>query len=376
MAFTRAGRFDAPLLRIPTDGGTRIQAVTSADVYVYDSDGSTLSTLWTDEDKGTEADNPVSPDSQGNLEFFAEPGIHVLKIHVDGVLKRTDTVSVPYDPDEIDDEKIPAGGTAKQILSRDAGGGGSAEWQDPDTIDVLDKASAQTVSGVKTFSASPVVPTPSADTEAASKGYTDGQTEGHDHTGATEGVVLDHGTALSGLGDDDHTQYSKADGSRAFTGEVAGVTPTVDASLATKGYVDSAAFMAQDGTALTNDSAAVTATWEDWGTETLTIPDPGVPVSVSARVSGYLKNSTNADQGAVRVSVSLDGGSTFIAGNAPVAQPDTTGATQELPIAADVVVSGTPTGDIVVKAQLRQDTTFGSSLVFENGYIAATVLSS
>lgn len=47
----------------------------------------------------------------------------------------------------------------------------------------------------------------------------------------------DHG-ALSGLGDDDHSQYTLADGSRAFTGTVAGVTPVLDADLATKGYVD------------------------------------------------------------------------------------------------------------------------------------------
>lgn len=48
----------------------------------------------------------------------------------------------------------------------------------------------------------------------------------------------DHGN-LDGLTDDDHTQYVKADGTRAFTGTVAGITPTVDAHLATKGYVDS-----------------------------------------------------------------------------------------------------------------------------------------
>jgi hypothetical protein len=52
------------------------------------------------------------------------------------------------------------------------------------------------------------------------------------------GGVTDHG-ALTGLADDDHPQYSLVSGARAFTGEVAGVTPTVDASLATKGYVDS-----------------------------------------------------------------------------------------------------------------------------------------
>jgi hypothetical protein len=49
--------------------------------------------------------------------------------------------------------------------------------------------------------------------------------------------AIDHG-GLSGLGDDDHTQYSLVDGSRAFTSTVGGVTPTADAHLTTKQYVD------------------------------------------------------------------------------------------------------------------------------------------
>lgn len=51
------------------------------------------------------------------------------------------------------------------------------------------------------------------------------------------GIVQDHG-GLTGLGDDDHTQYTLADGSRAFTGTVAGVDPTADSHLVTKSYVD------------------------------------------------------------------------------------------------------------------------------------------
>jgi len=51
------------------------------------------------------------------------------------------------------------------------------------------------------------------------------------------GTTIDHGN-LAGTGDDDHTQYSLADGTRAFTGEVAGITPTAAASLARKDYVD------------------------------------------------------------------------------------------------------------------------------------------
>lgn len=49
---------------------------------------------------------------------------------------------------------------------------------------------------------------------------------------------IDHGN-LAGLGDDDHPQYILVDGSRAFTGAVSGVTPTIGSHLATKDYVDS-----------------------------------------------------------------------------------------------------------------------------------------
>jgi hypothetical protein len=52
--------------------------------------------------------------------------------------------------------------------------------------------------------------------------------------------VISHGN-LDNLNVDDHTQYILADGTRAFSNTVSGVTPTVDAHLATKGYVDSVA---------------------------------------------------------------------------------------------------------------------------------------
>lgn len=53
-----------------------------------------------------------------------------------------------------------------------------------------------------------------------------------------QAVGADHG-ALTGLGDDDHPQYSLASGSRAFTGTVSGIDPTLSTHLATKAYVDS-----------------------------------------------------------------------------------------------------------------------------------------
>ena len=45
---------------------------------------------------------------------------------------------------------------------------------------------------------------------------------------------------IGGLSADDHPQYSKADGTREFTGAVAGVSPILDAHLTTKSYVDGA----------------------------------------------------------------------------------------------------------------------------------------
>jgi len=50
---------------------------------------------------------------------------------------------------------------------------------------------------------------------------------------------IDHGS-ISGLSDDDHPQYSLANGLRAFTGTVSGVDPTEPEHLTTKQYVDMA----------------------------------------------------------------------------------------------------------------------------------------
>ena len=52
-------------------------------------------------------------------------------------------------------------------------------------------------------------------------------------------IWRDHGE-IAGLGDDDHTIYSLADGTRAFTGVVGGISPTAHPHLATKEYVDDA----------------------------------------------------------------------------------------------------------------------------------------
>jgi hypothetical protein len=49
--------------------------------------------------------------------------------------------------------------------------------------------------------------------------------------------VSDHGL-LTGLLDDDHTQYILVNGSRGFTNTVSGISPVMNYDLTTKGYVD------------------------------------------------------------------------------------------------------------------------------------------
>lgn len=92
-----AGRYDEALLRTHGNGGLTY-AMTDASVTVFESDGSTVATIYTGRDKATEDDNPTSPDSGGNLEFFADPGTYVIEVAVGSSVVRTDTVVVPVDP--------------------------------------------------------------------------------------------------------------------------------------------------------------------------------------------------------------------------------------------------------------------------------------
>lgn len=62
-------------------------------VTVYQSDGTTLATLYTSQTKVTTASNPVNTDNYGNLTFYTDPGIYVLSFIVGGVAS-TKTVEV------------------------------------------------------------------------------------------------------------------------------------------------------------------------------------------------------------------------------------------------------------------------------------------
>lgn len=86
----------------------------------------------------------------------------------------------------------------------------------------------------------------------------------------SSGIVLDHGE-LSGLDDDDHPQYALLDGSRGFTATVSGVTPTQDYHLATKGYVDSGGIDRKGRQTINSGSSVVTVNFSDIGHTNYTV---------------------------------------------------------------------------------------------------------
>lgn len=125
------------------------------------------------------------------------------------------------------------------------------------------------------------------------------------------------------------------------------------------------------GVVLSAHTLTATGVWEQWGTETITIPNPGVAIEISAMSTGRWNNSTDATAVATpRVLISLDGGSTFTAGDPKWGSFGTSYGVW-LPMAASHIAAGTPTGDIVIKAEVRGDSLNTSAL---NGLLTATMI--
>jgi len=119
---------------------------------------------------------------------------------------------------------------------------------------------------------------------------------------------IDHG-GLSGLGDDDHLQYVRADGgvgdSRGFTSTVSGVYPTQSYHLTTKQYVDdvtaSGGVDRHGRLAISNGSSQLTVTFADLGHVNYTVNatmenDNDSPASIYAFIiTGRTSNSFTVD---------------------------------------------------------------------------------
>jgi len=103
-------------------------------------------------------------------------------------------------------------------------------------------------------------------------------------TRTSSGSTNDHGN-LSGLGDDDHTQYALVDGSRDFTGTVGGVDPVADTDFATKGYVDSTAIVSANA----YTDAQIETRTPDWTYTSIVSTTSGTAITITSSIPSTSK---------------------------------------------------------------------------------------
>lgn len=131
-------------------------------------------------------------------------------------------------------------------------------------------------------------------------------------------------------------------------------------------------------TSLTNHTPSNTS-MEQWGTEEASVAQVDAPSSavVVAWLSGSMGTSGSAsgtERGEYRLEVSLDGGSTWATmGDAGVITTiPSTGAGTRTPVAATGRATGSPTGDVQVRAMCRDADTSGTT-IFADGVITMMV---
>jgi len=92
------------------------------------------------------------------------------------------------------------------------------------------------VDGTRAFTSTVGGVDPIASSDLTTKNYVDNEIATLSGSLVND-MITDHGD-LTGLGDDDHPQYVRVDGTRGFTATVSGVDPVQPTDLATKEYVD------------------------------------------------------------------------------------------------------------------------------------------
>ena len=135
------------------------------------------------------------------------------------------------------------------------------------------------------------------------------------------------------------------------------------------------AHVVMDSAELSDADSASTSTWEDWGSP-IDLGDPGREVKVRGLLTASaLGDSSKNISGRVRVSISLDGGSTWDEGLGPWEQmDDTPGSNRRHAFTAQHYRTGTPTGAVQVKAQKFQSGGTTADIQFNEGTISALMI--
>lgn len=113
-------------------------------------------------------------------------------------------------------------------------------------------------------------------------------------------------------------------------------------------------------------------TMENWGSETINLGQPTMKVFVTAELTGSVLSAVGVDSsGRVQVGISLDSGASYDYGTDNWASGEATGGTRRSACTASHFISGTPTGDIRVKAQALISGGATTDLDFIDGTITA-----
>jgi hypothetical protein len=177
------------------------------------------------------------------------------------------------------------------------------------------------------------------------------------------------------------TYAVRRDGSVAFTQPASGVVATDDAHLVTFSQLEDGPSAFRSGTlALTDTSPTSVGAWEDFNGGYVSFADPGRQVDVVAWLASDVETALDEKWRAlVRCSISFDGGSSYTAGTAKKTELIGTGTDDvtEACLGAVQRRSGTPTGQVRVKAQLRgEQGSTPSGLDFVNAQLIVMMIPS
>lgn len=161
----------------------------------------------------------------------------------------------------------------------------------------------------------------------------------------TSAKILDGTIATADLADSSVTSAKIADGSIVAADIASGaVTP---AKLGT-GICDGGHIEPPDGF-----SPSATGSFQVVTGSTVTITNPGRGVVIYASASGYMASTGSSDRGQARVTVSVDGGSTFSGGeSAPEGNIGSgAGSAGRLPFSSSFLTKTTPTGTVQARLE-------------------------
>lgn len=129
-------------------------------------------------------------------------------------------------------------------------------------------------------------------------------------------------------------------------------------------------------TTLTDDTVAALDTWEQWGVEEATAADPGRAIAVIAHLTGHVVGeNTSRVVHECRLQISLDGGTTWNTGRKVRNETDRTNTNiQNVPQIAAHRHSGTPTGQVQVRAQIQQQLGTAGGSEWKMGQIVALMI--